>query len=173
MSRRHAAEKREIHPDPKFGDVVLTRFMNCLMRQGKKSTAERIVYGALDDIERKTSQNPVKLFQEALDNVKPTVEVRSRRVAGATYQVPVEVRSQRRVFLAMRWLIIAARSQTGKPMAERLYRELLEASRGQGVAVKRREDLHRMAEANRAFVHYRWSRLFYSDVLSLSCPSKG
>ncbi len=156
MSRRHAAEKREILPDPKFGDVVLTRFMNGLMMDGKKSTAERIVYGALDDIEKKTSQDPVKQFQEALDNVKPTVEVRSRRVGGATYQVPVDVRSSRAQALAIRWIIEMARKRSENTMVDRLSAELLDAANNRGAAVKKREDTHRMAEANKAFSHYRW-----------------
>lgn len=154
--RRRQAERRVIAPDPKYGSEEIARLINRLMRGGKKSVAQNIVYEAFDKLEQETNRNPVEVFEQAMRNVTPMLEVKPRRVGGATYQVPVEVRSQRRVSLAMRWLIVAARSQTGKPMAERLYRELLEASRGQGVAVKRREDLHRMAEANRAFVHYRW-----------------
>ena len=156
MPRRRAAEKREILPDPKFGDIVLSKFMNCLMLQGKKSVAERIVYGALDEISRKTGQDPVKVFHEALDNVKPSVEVRSRRVGGATYQVPVEVRADRRQALAIRWIIDSVRSRSENTTAERLSNELLDASQNRGTAVKKREDTHRMADANKAFSHYRW-----------------
>jgi small subunit ribosomal protein S7 len=156
MSRRHRAEKREVIPDPKYGDVVLAKFMNSLMYQGKKSAAERIVYGALERIEGKLKRDPVQIFHEALDNVKPAIEVRSRRVGGATYQVPVEVRSDRRQALAIRWLITAARGRNENTMEERLSGELLDASNNRGTAVKKREDTHRMAEANRAFSHYRW-----------------
>src|SRR5262245_51277201 len=156
MSRRHRAEKREILPDPKFGNVVVTKFMNSIMYEGKKSVAESIVYGALDIIEGKTKQNPIQVFQQALDNVMPSIEVRSRRVGGATYQVPVEVRTDRRQALGIRWLIIAARERNEKTMTERLSAELLDASNNRGNAVKKREDTHRMAEANRAFSHYRW-----------------
>jgi small subunit ribosomal protein S7 len=156
MSRRHRAEKREILPDPKFGNVVITKFMNSVMYAGKKSVAEHIVYGALDIIEGKTKQSPVGVFEQALDNVMPTIEVRSRRVGGATYQVPVEVRSSRRQALGIRWIISAARGRNEKTMTERLSAELLDASNNRGNAVKKREDTHRMAEANRAFSHYRW-----------------
>ena len=156
MSRRHRAEKREIIPDPKFGDVVLTKFMNSIMNDGKKSVAERIVYGALDQIEDKTKQNPLELFRQALENVMPALEVRSRRVGGATYQVPVEVRTDRRQALAIRWIISAARGRNENTMVERLSNELLDAANNRGTAVKKREDTHRMAEANRAFSHYRW-----------------
>ena len=156
MSRRHRAEKREILPDPKFGNIVVTKFMNSVMYEGKKSVAENIVYGAFDLIEGKTKQSPLGVFQQALDNVMPTIEVRSRRVGGATYQVPVEVRSDRRQALGIRWLIIAARERNEKTMTERLSAELLDASNNRGNAVKKREDTHRMAEANRAFSHYRW-----------------
>lgn len=156
MSRRHRAEKRDIIPDPKFWDLVLTKFMNSLMYEGKKSVAERIVYGALDRIEAKAKRDSVQLFHEALDNVKPAVEVRSRRVGGATYQVPVEVRSDRRQALAIRWIISAARGRNENTMEERLSGELLDAANNRGAAVKKREDTHRMAEANRAFSHYRW-----------------
>ncbi len=156
MSRRHSAERREIIPDPKFGDVTLTKFMNSIMNDGKKSVAERIVYGALDQIEDKTKQNPVELFHQALDNVMPALEVRSRRVGGATYQVPVEVRTDRRQALAIRWIISAARARGENTMVERLSGELLDAANNRGTAVKKREDTHRMAEANRAFSHYRW-----------------
>ncbi len=156
MSRRHRAEKRDIIPDAKFGDVVLTKFMNSIMLAGKKSSAETIVYGAFDQVEQKARQDPLEVFHLALDNVKPTVEVRSRRVGGATYQVPVEVRPDRRQALAIRWLISAARARNEKTMVERLSGELLDASNNRGTAVKKREDTHRMAEANRAFSHYRW-----------------
>lgn len=156
MSRRHRAEKREILPDPKFGNVVVTKFMNSIMYAGKKSVAEHIVYGALDVIENKTKQSPLSVFEQALDNVMPSIEVRSRRVGGATYQVPVEVRTSRRQALGIRWIISAARERNEKTMVERLSAELLDASNNRGNAVKKREDTHRMAEANRAFSHYRW-----------------
>jgi small subunit ribosomal protein S7 len=156
MSRRRAAQRREVLPDPKFGDTTLTRFMNCLMYSGKKSVAEGAVYGALDHIQKRTGQDPVKVFHGALDNVRPAVEVRSRRVGGATYQVPVEVRTDRGQALAIRWIIIAARARTEHTMTERLSAELLEAANNRGTAVKKREDTHRMADANRAFSHYRW-----------------
>ena len=156
MSRRHAAEKREVLPDAKFGDLVLTKFMNNLMYDGKKSAAERIVYGALDRVEDKMKKAPVEVFHEALDNIKPAVEVRSRRVGGATYQVPVEVRPDRRQALAIRWIISAARGRNENTMVDRLSGELLDAANNRGTAVKKREDTHRMAEANRAFSHYRW-----------------
>ena len=156
MSRRHRAERREVLPDPKFGNMVVYKFMNSVMYAGKKSVAESTVYGAFDVIEGKTKQNPVTIFQQALDNVMPTIEVRSRRVGGATYQVPVEVRHDRRQALGIRWLIAAARDRNEKTMTERLSAELLDASNNRGNAVKKREDTHRMAEANRAFAHYRW-----------------
>jgi len=156
MSRRHSAEKREINPDAKFGDVVLSKFMNNLMYQGKKSVAESIVYGAFDKIQDKARQDPLSVFHQALENVSPTIEVRSRRVGGATYQVPVEVRPERRQALAIRWLITAARNRNETTMVDRLSGELLDAANNRGTAVKKREDTHRMAEANRAFSHYRW-----------------
>ena len=156
MSRRHSAEKREIIPDAKYGDVVLTKFMNSIMYEGKKSTAEGIVYGAFDIVENKARANPIEVFRAALENVAPAIEVRSRRVGGATYQVPVEVRPERRQALAIRWLIQAARSRNDRTMVERLSAELLDAANNRGNAVKKREDTHRMAEANRAFSHYRW-----------------
>ncbi len=156
MSRRHRAEKRVINPDPKFGDLVLSKFMNNLMIDGKKSVAERIVYGALDVVEEKVKQDPIALFHEALENVAPSVEVRSRRVGGATYQVPVEVRSERKQALAIRWMIGAARKRNEDTMIGRLSGELLDAANNRGAAVKKREDTHKMAEANRAFSHYRW-----------------
>jgi small subunit ribosomal protein S7 len=156
MSRRHRAEKREIIPDPKYGDVVVTKFMNSLMFEGKKSAAETIVYGALGRIEQKAKRDGLELFHEALTNVKPAIEVRSRRVGGATYQVPVEVRNERRQALAIRWIITAARARNENTMEERLSGELLDAANNRGTAVKKREDTHKMAEANRAFSHYRW-----------------
>src|SRR5271170_7279185 len=156
MSRRHRAEKREVLPDPKFGDMVVSKFMNSIMYAGKKSVTETIVYGALDMIEGKTKQNPPGVFQQALDKVMTTTEVPSRRVCGATFQVPVEVRNDRRQALGIRWLIVAARERNEKTMTERLSAELLDASNNRGNAVKKREDTHRMAEANRAFAHYRW-----------------
>ena len=156
MSRRHAAEKREVLPDAKFGDTVLTKFMNNLMIDGKKSVAESIVYNALDRVEKRLKRAPIDVFHEALDNIKPSVEVRSRRVGGATYQVPVEVRTERREALAIRWLITAARKRNENTMEERLAAELTDAVNGRGTAVKKREDTHKMADANKAFSHYRW-----------------
>jgi small subunit ribosomal protein S7 len=156
MSRRHRAERREVNPDPKFNDLVISKFMNSIMRQGKKSVAERIVYGALDRMQSRAKSDPIQMFHSALENVMPAVEVRSRRVGGATYQVPVEVRAERRQALAIRWLITAARGRNEKTMEERLSAELLDAANNRGTAVKKREDTHKMAEANRAFSHYRW-----------------
>jgi small subunit ribosomal protein S7 len=156
MSRRHRAERREVNPDPKFNDLVISKFMNSIMRQGKKSVAERIVYGALDRMQSRAKSDPIQMFHSALENVMPAVEVRSRRVGGATYQVPVEVRTERRQALAIRWLITAARGRNEKTMEERLSGELLDAANNRGTAVKKREDTHKMAEANRAFSHYRW-----------------
>ena len=156
MSRRHSAQKREVNPDPKFNDIVITKFMNAVMEQGKKSVAERIVYGALDRMETRGKQDPVQMFHQALENVMPAVEVRSRRVGGATYQVPVEVRPDRRQALAIRWIITAARSRNENTMVDRLSGELLDAANNRGTAVKKREDTHKMADANRAFSHYRW-----------------
>ena len=156
MSRRHRAEKREVNPDPKYHDMVLSKFMNAIMRAGKKSTAEGIVYGALDRVEERAKQDPIQMFHQALENVMPAVEVRSRRVGGATYQVPVEVRPDRRAALAMRWVLMYTRQRGEKSMAERLAAELILASKGEGNSVKKREDTHRMAEANKAFSHYRW-----------------
>jgi len=156
MSRRHAADKREVLPDPKFGDVVVTKFTNGLMLDGKRSVAERIIYGAFDIIQQKTGQDPLKVFHDAVENVKPAVEVRSRRVGGATYQVPVEVRSARRQTLAIRWIVDLARKRSENTMTERLSGELLDAANNRGSAVKKREDTHRMADANKAFSHYRW-----------------
>jgi len=156
MSRRRRAERRQVIPDAKYGDPVLSKFTSCLMVDGKKSAAERIVYGAFDTIEGKTGNDPVKVFHEALDNVRPAIEVRSRRVGGATYQVPIEVRSDRSQALAIRWLINAARARSENTMVDRLSGELMDAAANRGVAVKKREDTHRMAEANKAFSHYRW-----------------
>jgi small subunit ribosomal protein S7 len=156
MSRRHAAEKREILPDPKYGNLVVAKFTNSLMLDGKKSVAEKIIYGAFDVIEEKTSQDPLKVFLEAIDNVKPAVEVKSRRVGGATYQVPVEVRALRRQALAIRWIVDLSRKRSENTMTGRLSGELIDAANNRGAAVKKREDTHRMAEANKAFSHYRW-----------------
>ncbi|MEO6606923.1 MAG: 30S ribosomal protein S7 [Aestuariivirga sp.] len=156
MSRRHSAEKRVINPDPKFGDLIVSKFMNNLMVDGKKSVAEGIVYGAFEIVQSKSKADPIQLFHQALENVAPAIEVRSRRVGGATYQVPVEVRTERRQALAIRWIIIAARGRNEKTMVERLSAELLDAGNNRGTAVKKREDTHKMAEANRAFSHYRW-----------------
>ena len=156
MSRRHAAENREIVPDAKYGDVVVAKFMNCVMLHGAKATAEKIVYGALDRVAEKTKQEPLKVFNEALENVKPAVEVRSRRVGGATYQVPVEVRPDRKQALAIRWIISAARARSEQTMEQRLAGEFLDALANKGAAVRKREETHRMAEANKAFSHYRW-----------------
>ena len=156
MSRRRRAEKREVLPDAKYGDRVLTKFMNCLMLDGKKSVAEAIVYGALERVEGRAKVDPVQVFHDALGNVKPHLEVRSRRVGGAPYQVPVEVRSDRAQALAIRWLINSARARSENTMTERLSGELLDAANQRGSAVKKREDTHRMAEANKAFSHYRW-----------------
>ncbi len=156
MSRRRAAEKREILPDAKFGDVVVSKFMNNIMVAGKKSIAERIVYGAFELIEKRAGTDPVKLFHEAIENVKPQLEVRSRRVGGATYQVPIDVRPVRAQALAFRWLIAVARERSENTMVERLSGELMDAANNRGGAVNKRETTHRMAEANRAFSHYRW-----------------
>ena len=156
MSRRRAAEKRKILPDPKYKDLVVAKFTNSLMLDGKKSLAERIIYGAFDLIEKKAGQDPLKTFLEAIENVKPGVEVRSRRVGGATYQIPIEVRSERRQALAIRWIVDLARQRSEDTMTERLSGELLDASNNRGAAVKKREDTHKMAEANKAFSHYRW-----------------
>jgi small subunit ribosomal protein S7 len=156
MSRRHKAEKREVNPDPKFGDLIVSKFMNSIMKEGKKSVAENIVYGAMERMQSRAKSDPIQLFHSALENVMPAVEVRSRRVGGATYQVPVEVRPERRQALAIRWLIAAARSRNENTMEERLSGELLDAANNRGTAVKKREDTHKMAEANRAFSHYRW-----------------
>jgi small subunit ribosomal protein S7 len=156
MSRRRAALKREVLPDPKFGDPVVTKFMNCLMYQGKKSVAESIVYGAFERMAKRSGQDPLRVFRDAIENVRPAVEVRSRRVGGATYQVPVEVRPDRSQALAIRWLIGSSRARSEHTMEERLSGELIDASNNRGTAVKKREDTHRMADANKAFSHYRW-----------------
>ena len=156
MARRRRAERRQVVPDPKYNSVELSRFINKVMLNGKKTVAQRIVYGAMDQAEREAHRPGLEVFEQAIRNATPMVEVKSRRVGGATYQVPTEVRSERRLALSMRWIVKAARTRSGRPMAERLAQELLEASRGQGAAVRRREELYRMAEANRAFAHYRW-----------------
>jgi len=156
MSRRHRAEKLPVLPDPKFKDTVVSKFMSCLMFDGKRSVAEKIVYGAFDRIQAKSGNEPVKVFHDALDNVRPHLEVRSRRVGGATYQVPVEVRAERAQALAIRWLIDSSRKRGETTMMDRLSGELMDAANNRGNAVKKREDTHKMAEANRAFSHYRW-----------------
>jgi len=156
MARRRRAEKRKILPDPRYGSVELSRFINKVMISGKRTTAERIVYAALDEAESKSSRTSLDVFQQAVRNATPQVQVKSRRVGGATYQVPTEILPSKQLAMAMRWIVQAARERSGRPMAERLAQEFLEASQGQGTAVKRKEDLHRMAEANRAFAHYRW-----------------
>ena len=156
MPRRREVPNRIVLPDPKFGDDTLAKFMNVLMLDGKKSVAERMVYGALDTVANRTKEDPIEVFNRALENVRPAVEVKSRRVGGATYQVPVEVRASRRTALAMRWLVDAARRRSEKSMGQRLAHELMDAAESRGSAVKKREDTHRMAEANKAFSHYRW-----------------
>ena len=156
MSRRRAAEKRTILPDHKFKDIVLAKFMNRIMVDGKKSISEKIVYGAFDLVSKKTDKEPIDFFHEALNNVKPSLEVRSRRVGGATYQVPVEVRNERALALAIRWLVDASRKRNEKSMVDRLAQELIDANENKGASIKKKEDTHKMAEANRAFAHYRW-----------------
>ena len=156
MSRRRKAVKRHVMPDPKFNDKIISKFTSCIMFDGKKSIAEKIVYGALDYVKQKTGSEPLGLFHDALQNVKPQIEVRSRRVGGATYQVPVEVRAERSQALAIRWLINSSRNRSEKSMIDRLGAELIEASTNKGNSVKKREDTHKMAEANKAFAHYRW-----------------
>lgn len=156
MARRREAVKREIIPDPKYNNVLVARFINCVLRQGKKSLSERVFYTALDKVEEKTKEDPLKVFKKAVDNTSPLLEVRSRRVGGATYQVPVEVASNRRTALSIRWMISFAKSRPGKSMAEKLCSEILDAYNNTGGAVKKKEDVHRMAEANKAFAHYRW-----------------
>ena len=156
MPRRAKVAKREILPDMRYGSRTITMFVNKVMERGKKSTAERIMYNALDRIEQTTHRNPMDTFDQAMRNATPTIEVKPRRVGGATYQVPVDIRAERRMALAIRWLLKSARSRGGRSMAERLAAELLDAAQGQGATIKKKEDTHRMAEANRAFVHYRW-----------------
>ena len=156
MSRRHSAEKRLVLPDAKFGDIVLTKFMNSLMLHGKKSTAESIVYGALERVENKLKKSSVELFHEALENIKPSIEVRSRRVGGATYQVPVEVKSKRSQALALRWLVDASRKRKDKNMSDKIFNEIFDAYQNRGAAIKKKEDTHKMAESNKAFAHFRW-----------------
>jgi len=156
MPRRREVPKREILPDPKYNDVLVAKFINNLMSGGKKSTAENIMYGAFDIIEDKSKEDPLKVFKRALDNAQPAIEVKSRRVGGSTYQVPVEIRPERRMALAMRWLRNFARRRAGRAMRDKLAAELMEASMGRGETVKKKEDVHRMAEANKAFAHYRW-----------------
>ena len=156
MARRRVAEKREVLPDPKFHDTLVTKFINALMERGKKSLAEHIFYGALDIVGERSKQDPLTLFKRALDNVRPVLEVKSRRVGGSTYQVPVEVRPDRRQALSSRWIIQAARSRSERTMQQRLAAELLDAANNTGVALKKKEDTHKMAEANKAFAHYRW-----------------
>jgi small subunit ribosomal protein S7 len=156
MPRRRKVNKRQLLPDPKFKSVLVTRFINNLMKEGKKSVAESIFYNAIDYIENRTGQNGLEVFQKAIDNVKPVVEVKSRRVGGATYQVPVEIRSERRMALSIRWLIQYSQARTEKTMAEKLAMEMDQASKNQGASVKKRDDTHKMAEANKAFAHYRW-----------------
>ena len=156
MSRRHSAVKREVLPDAKYGNTVLTKFMNNLMLDGRKSAAERIVYGALDRVETKLKRAPIEVFEEALENIKPAVEVRSRRVGGATYQVPVEVKNNRAQALAIRWLVDASRKRKDKHMSDKIFNELYDAYEKKGSAVKKREDVHKMAESNKAFAHFRW-----------------
>lgn len=156
MPRKGAAPKREILPDPKFHDLGVAKFINHLMYQGKKSTAERIVYGAFDLVQKKANEDPIKIFKKALDNVKPVVEVKARRVGGATYQVPVEIPSDRRQALGMKWIISFARARGERTMHEKLAGEILDASNNKGNAIKKREDTHKMADANKAFAHYRW-----------------
>ncbi|MDP5208395.1 MULTISPECIES: 30S ribosomal protein S7 [unclassified Microbulbifer] len=156
MPRRRVVAKREVLPDPKFGNITLAKFMNHVMISGKKSVAERIVYGALDSVSEKLNRDPIEVFEESLENIAPMVEVKSRRVGGATYQVPVEVRPSRRMALAMRWLVEFSRKRGEKSMAQRLANEMIDAAQNKGGAVKKREDVHRMAEANKAFSHYRF-----------------
>ena len=156
MSRRRAAVKREVMPDPKYGDPILAKFINCLMWDGKRSVAEGIVYGALDQLRQKSGSDPIEIFHQALANVRPGLEVRSRRVGGATYQVPMEVRSERAQALSIRWMIDMARKRREKTMQDRLFAELMDASKNIGAAVKKREDTHKMADANKAFAHFRW-----------------
>lgn len=156
MPRRREVQKRIVLPDPKYGEELVTMFNNCMMFDGKKSVCEKILYGTLDNIERRTGEDPMKIFKRAIDNVRPQVEVRSRRVGGSTYQVPVEVRPERRTALAIRWVLNAARARGEKTMIDRLTNELLDASNNRGSAIRKKDETHRMAEANKAFAHYRW-----------------
>lgn len=156
MSRKRRQEPREVLPDPKYGDLVLAKLMNCMMRSGKKSVAETAVYRALDNVAQKAGAEPLEVFRKALGNIRPVVEVRSRRVGGATYQVPTEVRAERSQSLALRWLIEASNTRTERTISERLANEILDASQNRGISIKKREDTHRMAEANKAFAHFRW-----------------
>ena len=156
MARRREADKRQILPDPKYNDLLVARFINNLLKQGKKSTAEGIFYGALDVVGEKTNEDPVKVFKKAIENAAPRLEVKSRRVGGATYQVPVEVKESRRAALSIRWMIQNAKSRSGKSMSEKLTSEILDAYNNVGGTIKKKEDVHRMAEANKAFAHYRW-----------------
>ena len=156
MSRRHRAEKRSVLPDAKYKDLTVSKFMSCLMYDGKRSTAEKILYDALDKIKSKNNEDPLKIFNTAISNVKPNLECRSRRVGGATYQVPVEVKSKRAQALALRWIVDATRKRKNKTMAEKLYAEIIDASQNKGSAIKKREDTHKMAESNKAFAHFRW-----------------
>lgn len=156
MARRHRSHKRDLLPDPKFQNTEITRFVNQIMRRGKKTVAQRILYSALDEVERKSKENPVELFENAIDNVRPQLEVKSRRVGGATYQVPMELSAERSRSLAMRWIIQYSRARKGVPLANALANELLDASHNTGASIKKRDDTHKMAQANRAFAHYRW-----------------
>ncbi len=156
MPRKGKVERREVMPDPIYGDKLVSKFINMVMRRGKKSVAEKIVYGAFDLIKERTKEDPLKVFKKAVENARPLLEVRSRRVGGATYQVPIEVRPERSLSLALRWLVYYAKIKTGRPMVEKLAEELIDAYNGRGGAVKKKEEVHRMAEANKAFAHYRW-----------------
>ena len=156
MSRKKTAPKRIIYPDPKYQSLILTKFVNFLMYDGKRSVAEKIIYSALEQIKEKTKQDPIKIFNDAIGNVRPNLEVRSRRVGGATYQVPVEVKSKRSQTLALRWILESSRKRKNKTMSDKLFNELMDASQGKGLAIKKREDTHKMAESNKAFAHYRW-----------------
>jgi small subunit ribosomal protein S7 len=156
MSRKKRAPERKIFPDPKFGSLIISKFINSIMYDGKKSTAEKILYDALDKIKEKTKNDPIKVFNDAISNVRPNLEVRSRRVGGATYQVPVEVKSKRSQALAFRWIMDASRKRKNKTMSDKIFSELLDASQNKGSAIKKREDTHKMAEANKAFAHFRW-----------------
>ena len=156
MSRKKQAPKKIFYPDPRYNSLTLAKFINFVMYDGKKTTSERIIYGALDKIKEKTKQDPIKIFDEAINNIRPNLEVRSRRVGGATYQVPQEVKSKRSQTLALRWLLEASRKRKNKTMSDKLFNELMDASQKKGAAIKKREDTHRMAESNKAFAHFRW-----------------